>query len=141
MINWLYSMTINVIHIPSQCTPFVTKLPSACIPPQNSTPGHFRSGCPCNLLPNFLSVSISEGSKYPATARLEKRPGDACPFERINLSRSSQRGFFGSNRRYLLKRQPIISAIEKEPPGWPEAAAIVPLITSLRALRTFLLIL
>src|SRR3990172_5676766 len=86
-------------------------------------------------------LAISEGSKYPATARLEKRPGDACPFERINLSRSSQRGFFGSNRRYLLKRQPIISAIEKEPPGWPEAAAIVPFITSLRALRTFFLIL
>src|SRR3970040_1393735 len=86
--------------------------PSPKEPPQNSTPGHFRSGCPCNLLPNFLSVSISEGSKYPATARLEKRPGDACPFERINLSRSSQRGFFGSNRRYLLKRQPIISAFD-----------------------------
>ena len=65
-------------------------------PPQNSTPGHFRSGCPCNLLPNCLSVSNCDSSKYPATAMFEKRPGDACPFDRINLSRSSHSGFFGS---------------------------------------------
>ncbi len=46
-------------------------------PPQNSTPGHLRSGCPCNLLPNFRNVSSSDGSKYPATARFENNPGDA----------------------------------------------------------------
>ena len=32
-------------------------------PPQNSTPGHFRSGWPCRRLPRLRSVSISDSSK------------------------------------------------------------------------------
>ena len=109
-------------------------------PPQNSTPGHLRSGWPWSRLPNLRRVSTSATSKYPSTARLEKSPGAAWPFERTSLSLPSHSGFLGSCLRRLNRRTPTISAMENEPPGWPDPAAAVALIVSFRARFTFLCI-
>ena len=85
----------------ASATPTEYESPVPSEPPQNSTPGHFRSGWPWSLLPNALSVSISDSAKYPATAMFENSPGAACPFERTSRSLSSHCGLRGSYRMCL----------------------------------------
>ena len=46
----------------------------------------------------------------------------------------------GSYRRYLKNIHPMISAMEKEPPGCPEPAIEVDRMTNLRAFLTFFFI-